>query len=306
MKAGLHALTGKEAKRGWASGPDTDQGPATMARALFWIFAAGAGLAALALLLSGYLEGSERLGILILCVVAIGAATLLRLGWQLLPPWGFQVLLGIGSAIVTAAIYLTREVPGDVELFYIWAAIYAGYFFTRGQALAHIGLIAILYAAILPTYPGSESYVGRWLITVGTLVGTTVLVSALKQRLDRRFEASERSERDLEQSLSILHSILESTADGILVVDDEGAIVSFNGRFQEMWRIPDDIVTSRDDDRAVRYVLDQLADPDQFLAKVRELYDRPEAESRDVLQFKDGRVFERNSLPQRASDGRIL
>lgn len=117
-----------------------------------------------------------------------------------------------------------------------------------------------------------------------------------------------RAQADLEGSYSLLHATLESTADGILVVNREGKMVSFNKKFVDMWRIPEPIVASRDDDQALAFVLDQLKDPEGFLAKVRELYSRPDAESYDVLEFKNGRIFERYSQPQyigKESVGRV-
>jgi PAS domain S-box-containing protein len=109
----------------------------------------------------------------------------------------------------------------------------------------------------------------------------------------------DRSAHERERSLALLRSTLESTADGILVVDTDGKIVSFNRKFVEMWRIPDAIVASRDDGRAIGFVLDQLKFPDRFLKKVRELYESPESQSYDWLEFKDGRFFERYSQPHR-------
>ncbi|MGQ0535816.1 MAG: PAS domain-containing sensor histidine kinase, partial [Methanobacteriota archaeon] len=107
------------------------------------------------------------------------------------------------------------------------------------------------------------------------------------------------TELGLERALSLQTATLESTADGILVVDSEGRIVSFNKQFVGMWRIPQEIVDSRDDARALAFVQSQLKDPEGFLRKVRELYAASEAESFDVLEFSDGRIFERYSKPQR-------
>ncbi|MFI5180978.1 MAG: PAS domain S-box protein [Thermoanaerobaculia bacterium] len=101
-----------------------------------------------------------------------------------------------------------------------------------------------------------------------------------------------------QQSLSLLEATLESTADGILVVGLNGRIVSYNQRFAEMWRIPREVLETRDDDQALAFVVGQLADPVSFLGKVRELYATPDAESFDVFTFRDGRVFERLSRPQ--------
>src|SRR2546429_448594 len=109
----------------------------------------------------------------------------------------------------------------------------------------------------------------------------------------------ERTERDLRETLSLLNATFESTADGILVVDLAGHIVSFNRTFAELWRIPDSILEAKDSAPTLAFVLEQLADPAGFLSKIRELYARPDASSFDVLTFKDGRIYERFSQPQR-------
>jgi PAS domain S-box-containing protein len=109
----------------------------------------------------------------------------------------------------------------------------------------------------------------------------------------------------LENSLSILRSILESTADGILVVNTDGSIEDFNNNFIQMWRIPSSLTETREEEKFIDFVLDQLKKPDIFLKKIKELYDNPEAESFDVLEFKDGRIFERNSRPQ-LQDNKVI
>jgi PAS domain S-box-containing protein len=109
----------------------------------------------------------------------------------------------------------------------------------------------------------------------------------------------------LEQSLSLLRATLESTADGILVVDSDGRFTSHNHKFQEMWGIPDSVLQAGADDQALAYVMDKLLNPETFISGVRAFYEQPEAESFDVIKFLDGRTFERYSNPQRIG-GRIV
>ena len=120
-------------------------------------------------------------------------------------------------------------------------------------------------------------------------------VQELEQESLKRKEAEDRSEK----AVSILRATLESTADGIMVVNRHGRVVSFNQRFQELCRIPESLMSAKDDNRILGHIVDQVKDPETFLRKVGDLYDQPEAEDHDIIEFRDGRIFERYSLPQR-------
>ncbi len=109
-------------------------------------------------------------------------------------------------------------------------------------------------------------------------------------------------EEKLKDSLSLVEATLESTADGILVSDGHGRMVRFNDKFAQMWKLPAEILDSGDDDAALDYVIAQLKDPEVFLKKVQELYVSQEASSFDILEFSDGRIFERYSQPQRVGN----
>jgi PAS domain S-box-containing protein len=111
-----------------------------------------------------------------------------------------------------------------------------------------------------------------------------------------------RTEEEIAGMLSLLESTMESTADGIMVADGKGGIVWANVKFREMWGIPKAIVASKDDDAALSFVLDQLKEPEIFIKTVQELYSTPGKISFDVLELKDGRVFDRYSQPRRIGD----
>ena len=110
-------------------------------------------------------------------------------------------------------------------------------------------------------------------------------------------------------TVSVLQATLESTADGILVVDLDGNIVSHNRHFEEMWRLPAALIAANNDAagrrRLIDHVRDQLVNPQLFVDGIQDRYAEPQADSFDVLVFKDGRVLERYSIPLRL-DGRSV
>jgi PAS domain S-box-containing protein len=116
-----------------------------------------------------------------------------------------------------------------------------------------------------------------------------------------RWQATDR----LEHTISTLTATLEATADGILVGDRVGRVAALNQRFLALWRLPADIGPGADIRALADRVRGQLVDPDDFMARVGELYGDMEKESRDILRFVDGRVYERHSTPQRLANGSI-
>ncbi|CAI3794240.1 putative bifunctional diguanylate cyclase/phosphodiesterase [Pseudarthrobacter sp. MM222] len=125
-----------------------------------------------------------------------------------------------------------------------------------------------------------------------------ICMAALIRDTSHRLEA----DTELRAAMSLLTATLESTADGILVVSADGQIAGVNNQFTAMWGIPRELLATRDDDAVLAFVLDQLVDPAQFIEKVTALYADPGAESHDVLDFRDGRTFERYSRPQLVAD----
>ena len=114
------------------------------------------------------------------------------------------------------------------------------------------------------------------------------------RNLNERKQADEK----LKLSLSLLHAALDSTADGILVIDQSGKITNYNKQFKQIFNIPDEILKSGEDASAIDFVLSLFKDPEQFISKVKYLYNNQSLDSFDTLEFLDGRIIERFSCPQ--------
>jgi diguanylate cyclase (GGDEF)-like protein len=248
------------------------------------------------------------------------------------PVWVILVLLALAAVIGESMSRLLEADPNGWKLHVgvglqclaVAAVIYAigwgptlaiGFLFIAARALDIVGSrvwpIVVIWTAIstlagqiaigvgLSTYVPTPSVHGLAVLSVlGVWFVTWILAGKVRQS-EIALAERDRAANDVRSTLSLLTATLDSTADGILVVGNDGKIAQFNRRFAEMWCIPDATLASRDDEAAVQFVLDQLRYPEAFVSKVEELYAHPEAESDDILLFKDGRVFERHSLPQK-------
>jgi PAS domain S-box-containing protein len=161
-----------------------------------------------------------------------------------------------------------------------------------------------LVANEIPVYHTEKRYIRRdgsyiWGSTTVTLIRNNKGEFQFSLAMIEDITARKTARAELDKSFSVIKATLESTVDGILVVDTDGKIVQYNRKFAEMWHIPDEVLRMNDDNAAISYVLNQLKDPEGFVSKVRQLYSDREAITHDLIEFSDGRIFDRYSQPQK-------
>jgi diguanylate cyclase (GGDEF)-like protein/PAS domain S-box-containing protein len=128
----------------------------------------------------------------------------------------------------------------------------------------------------------------------GEPAGAVIICRDIRER--------KRADREILQAVTLMQSTLESTADGILVIGTGGRILSYNQRFVDMLRIPQNVMDGGDNQRVLQYMVEQVADPAELTRTFAVLDAQPQAESFDLIQFRDGRRFERYSIGKRIED----
>jgi PAS domain S-box-containing protein len=163
-----------------------------------------------------------------------------------------------------------------------------------------------LIAGDIPLYQTEKRYIRK----DGSVIWGSTTVSLIRNKKDEvqfflvmieDINLRKKAAEELENSVSLLKATFESTEDGLLVVESSGKIVQFNQKFIEMWNIPEEVMASGEDILALEYVKSQLIDPETFVQNIKHLYSDPEATSFDLLEFIDGRYFERYSQSQKIS-----
>ncbi|HAU1151428.1 TPA: EAL domain-containing protein [Legionella pneumophila] len=196
------------------------------------------------------------------------------------------------TGVTAAANSLYSPVRLSYFLFLVTSfAPFTLWLFSQGRVYLLLGFCGIIYMGIMLFI---SYYSNKVLINTLMMRFKITNLSSIKNILEKK--VNERT-NELEKILALTKSTLESTADGILVVDLKSNIEYCNQQFLKMWGIPPGFVDSHNDAETIQYVLNQLKNPENFINQIKELYNNPNQESFDELHFKDGKIFERYSQP---------
>ena len=148
---------------------------------------------------------------------------------------------------------------------------------------------------LLQRADGSVVQVERKVTLVRLSQDSSVYVVAINDHSSQR-----QVENELEKLIAELRATLESTADGILVTDLDGAIRSYNHLFADLWGLPDNLLTQRDDHAIYAWMDKCMLDSTQYSERLGAITRSPLMEATDVLVLRSGKILERVTLPQYA------
>lgn len=212
-----------------------------------------------------------------------------------IPVQRFAVFLLIG--ITAAANPLYAAVRSVYALFLFPALIpFITWLLMHGSLFFLLGVMSIIYMAIMLATAFYSHNV------IATTLRLRFENLNLVESLSHVNLSLEKHTHELQKTISLVKATLEATTDGILVVSSKGEIVDFNQKLLDMWSLPRVLIENGNIKKLMILVLDQLVDRVSFLKRMYEITAEPESESFDELIFKDGRVFESYSRPQRIGD----
>ena len=147
----------------------------------------------------------------------------------------------------------------------------------------------------------------------GTTIDANILASRIKyegktavQLIFTDITERKREKAELEFRNILLSTQQEVSMDAILVVDEKSRILTHNRKFIDMWAIPMEIADVHIDEPLLKVVSEQVVSSNEFVEKIRFLYEHPEETSHDEVPLTDGRVIDRYSAPMFGPENRYL
>jgi diguanylate cyclase (GGDEF)-like protein/putative nucleotidyltransferase with HDIG domain len=154
-----------------------------VAKVLAGLFAAGATLAALTVLLPHPSDQNEP-GLLAIVANAYVVAAILYWRARKLSAWTLPLALAWGSTLITGVAYFSGESPSPLVFFYLWIFLYAAYFLSRRDAVLQIAYVGLAYGALLISRPPSSGVPAWWLVGMGTLLVAAIVIMTMRVRVE--------------------------------------------------------------------------------------------------------------------------
>jgi hypothetical protein len=155
---------------------------ATMSRGLAFLFAAGASLVGISLLLP-HSHNTNDISLLIAVGLAYGtAAGLIRFAGGV-SVTTLQVMLALGTILITVCVIYGGDSASAYPLMYVWVALYAAYVFSPQAATVQTVVAAGACAAGFLLQGHTRAPSVHWLMGAGTIVVAAVLTGSLTRRL---------------------------------------------------------------------------------------------------------------------------
>jgi PAS domain S-box-containing protein len=135
------------------------------------------------------------------------------------------------------------------------------------------------------------------LLLIGYLFGK---VHSLHSRARTESSERERIEQNRKNTASLLQATLESTAAGILAIDLNGKVTTFNQKFAEMWLIQREAVTGVNLQQVQQFLSTRVRDPMFLNTRLQAVQRHPDQKQQFNINLLDGRIFSSHAMPLRA------
>ncbi|KTC70211.1 inner membrane protein [Legionella birminghamensis] len=221
-----------------------------------------------------------------------GLASVLLLPADSILHQSFAIILIFG--LVAGAVPFLSPVMGIYLLFLLPTAIpLILWLFLQSEIHILIGYCAIIYTL---TALASSIYANQYLNNALSLGYKNINLDSLNQILEKKVALRT---RELEQTLALTRSTLESTADGIIVVNASGKLDYYNQKFVDLWKIVFSTNQTFNFQDFFPQLLQEIQNPEDFREILSKLSTEPEKEEANELILRNGHIFEWNSKPHR-------
>jgi diguanylate cyclase (GGDEF)-like protein/PAS domain S-box-containing protein len=114
---------------------------------------------------------------------------------------------------------------------------------------------------------------------------------SLEEKVLKRTEA-------LQKSFSLVRATLDSSSEGMIVIDNQQKISDFNNKFLEMWGISrEELLNFEDSKEMMSIIVSQSKNSSEFLAKTKKLESKTNQILDGNIELKDKRVYEYHTQP---------